>query len=50
MPQKDNYSHSAPEESYSRELDSRVQSEEMPYGYDKHPAEFEDISFKKSRK
>lgn len=27
------YRHPAPQESYSRELDSRVQSSEMPYGY-----------------
>lgn len=29
----DNYSHRTPEESYSRKLDSRVQSQERPYGY-----------------
>ena len=30
----DNYRHAVPQESYSRELDSRVQASEMPYGYD----------------
>lgn len=28
-----NYKHAVPEDSYSRELDSRVQESEMPYGY-----------------
>lgn len=27
------YRHAVPENSYSRELDSRVQAEERPYGY-----------------
>lgn len=31
---KDNdYRHAVPQDSYSRELDSRVQESEMPYGY-----------------
>ncbi len=31
---KDNdYTHPVPEQSYSRELDSRVQAQEKPYGY-----------------
>lgn len=30
---RDNYTHPVPEQSYSRELDSRVQAQEMPYGY-----------------
>lgn len=29
----DDYWHRVPENSYSRELDSRVQSQERPYGY-----------------
>lgn len=34
MTSKDNdYRHPVPQESYSRELDSRVQESEMPYGY-----------------
>lgn len=34
MTNKDNdYRHPVPQESYSRELDSRVQESEMPYGY-----------------
>ena len=28
-----NYKHAVPEDSYSRELDSRVQESEVPYGY-----------------
>lgn len=28
-----NYKHAVPEDSYSRELDSRVQESELPYGY-----------------
>lgn len=28
-----NYKHATPQDSYSRELDSRVQASEMPYGY-----------------
>lgn len=32
---KDNdYRHAVPTDSYSRELDSRVQASEMPYGYE----------------
>ncbi len=35
---KDNdYRHAVPEQSYSRELDSRVQSQERPYGYSENP-------------
>jgi len=34
MRQDNNYSHAVPEESYSRELDSRVQAQEKPYGYE----------------
>lgn len=37
MPNKDDYSHSTPPNSYSRELDSRVMSQEMPYGYETSP-------------
>lgn len=34
MTKSDNdYRHPVPQESYSRELDSRVQDSEMPYGY-----------------
>ena len=34
MNSRDNdYRHPVPQESYSRELDSRVQESEMPYGY-----------------
>ena len=34
MNSRDNdYRHPVPEDSYSRELDSRVQASEMPYGY-----------------
>lgn len=33
MRQDNNYVHAVPEESYSRELDSRVQAQERPYGY-----------------
>ena len=29
----DDYWHVVPEDSYSRELDSRVQAQERPYGY-----------------
>lgn len=29
----DDYWHPVPEDSYSRELDSRVQAQERPYGY-----------------
>jgi len=29
----DDYWHAVPEDSYSRELDSRVQAQERPYGY-----------------
>ncbi len=29
----DDYWHKVPEDSYSRELDSRVQAQERPYGY-----------------
>lgn len=29
----DDYWHRVPEDSYSRELDSRVQAQERPYGY-----------------
>jgi hypothetical protein len=31
--QDNDYVHAVPENSYSRELDSRVQASEMPYGY-----------------
>lgn len=36
-----NYKHAVPEDSYCRELDSRVQESEMPYGYsyDEPPAD-----------
>ena len=35
---KDNdYRHAVPQESYSRELDSRVQDEEEVYGYSDNP-------------
>ncbi len=35
---KDNdYRHPVPQDSYSRELDSRVQAEERPYGYSAEP-------------
>lgn len=47
----DNYTHATPQDSYSRELDSRVQESEMPYGYsegepsadtgDFHPRQYE---------
>ena len=33
----DDYWHRVPEDSYSRELDSRVQAQEMPYGYSQDP-------------
>ncbi len=33
----DDYKHPVPGNSYSRELDSRVQAEEMPYGYLEEP-------------
>lgn len=33
----DDYWHPVPEDSYSRELDSRVQAEERPYGYSEDP-------------
>lgn len=33
----DDYWHAVPPDSYSRELDSRVQSQEMPYGYTNNP-------------
>lgn len=36
MDKDNNYSHPVPQESYSRELDSRVQESEMPYGYSDH--------------
>jgi hypothetical protein len=32
-----NYKHPVPPNSFSRELDSRVQAEEMPYGYTTEP-------------
>lgn len=38
MAQDNNYKHSTPQESYSRELDSRVQDDEKPYGYSADPA------------
>ena len=50
MAQDNNYAHPVPEESYSRELDSRVQAEEMPYGYDEHPPKFEEIPIHGRRK
>ena len=37
MNSKDNYSHPTLPNSYSRILDSRVQAEEMPYGYTNEP-------------
>lgn len=33
----DDYWHKVPEDSYSRELDSRVQASERPYGYSEDP-------------
>lgn len=33
----DDYWHAVPEDSYSRELDSRVQATERPYGYSEDP-------------
>jgi hypothetical protein len=44
---KDNdYRHPVPQDSYSRELDSRVQQSEMPYGYstDSPPADTGDFN------
>lgn len=44
---KDNdYRHAVPQDSYSRELDSRVQDSEMPYGYstDSPPADTGDFN------
>jgi hypothetical protein len=38
MKQDNDYKHPVPENSYSRELDSRVQEQEMPYGYSDHNA------------
>lgn len=40
------YSHPTPPNSYSRELDSRVQASEMPYGYltDAPPADSGDFN------
>lgn len=36
--EKDNdYRHAVPQDSYSRELDSRVQATEKPYGYSENP-------------
>lgn len=37
MPKDNDYRHPVPQESYSRELDSRVQAQEMPYGYSDNP-------------
>lgn len=33
----DDYWHAVPEDSYCRELDSRVQATERPYGYSDNP-------------
>lgn len=33
----DDYWHKVPQDSFSRELDSRVQASEMPYGYSEDP-------------
>lgn len=47
MTKKDNdYRHPVPEDSYSRELDSRVQESEAPYGYstDGPPADTGDFN------
>jgi len=44
---KDNdYRHPVPQNSYSRELDSRIQDSEMPYGYstDSPPADTGDFN------
>ncbi len=37
MDRDDDYRHPVPPNSYSRELDSRVQDTEMPYGYSSEP-------------
>lgn len=37
MSPNNDYRHDVPQQSYSRELDSRVQAQEMPYGYTGNP-------------
>ena len=44
------YVHPVPEQSYSRELDSRVQATELPYGYTENPPEHQKVHMDKLRK
>jgi hypothetical protein len=44
-----NYKHSVPPNSYSRELDSTVQAEEMPYGYTASPPPADTGDFNQQR-
>jgi len=49
MGKDDDYRHAVPDNSYSRELDSRVQSQERPYGYNENPPPADSGDFNQRR-